>query len=304
AAYLARAGEDVSLIARGERAKHLAANGVTITGLEDFTVPVEIITDPASLNSADVLILAVKTYDSADAIASVRHMEVGSVFSIQNGVMKNQQLVAAFGAAHVLGCISMIGGSIEPNGAASFVMNNPTIIGEIPGGHTDRVAEISRRFSDAGLASGTSANIMSEEWSKFVSWLGLSALSVMTRAETYKFLSDPDSARIAVRIMRETAQLPHELGIPLNDGPPFSMDQIITGSEDDAVASLQARGQAQSKTAPSFRQSMLQDVDKGKRIEVEETFGDTIRQAKAHGIAMPTVETCYHILAGISRLSE
>ncbi|MBT7757775.1 MAG: NAD-binding protein, partial [Rhodospirillaceae bacterium] len=45
AAYLARAGEDVSLIARGERAKHLAANGVTITGLEDFTVPVEIITD-------------------------------------------------------------------------------------------------------------------------------------------------------------------------------------------------------------------------------------------------------------------
>ena len=48
AAYLARAGEDVALIARGERAKQLATEGVTITGFEDFALPVDIITDPAS----------------------------------------------------------------------------------------------------------------------------------------------------------------------------------------------------------------------------------------------------------------
>jgi len=48
AAYLARGGEDVALIARGERAKQLATEGVTITGFEDFAQPVDIITDPAS----------------------------------------------------------------------------------------------------------------------------------------------------------------------------------------------------------------------------------------------------------------
>ena len=48
AAYLARAGEDVALIAREERAKQLATEGVTITGFEDFAQPVDIITDPAS----------------------------------------------------------------------------------------------------------------------------------------------------------------------------------------------------------------------------------------------------------------
>ncbi len=88
--YLAREGEDVALIARGDCARHLAENGVTISGLEDFTVPVEIITDPSSLSKADVLILAVKTYDTAAAIGSVRHMDVGAALSVQNGIKKNQ----------------------------------------------------------------------------------------------------------------------------------------------------------------------------------------------------------------------
>ena len=87
AAYLARAGKDVALIARGDRAEHLAKKGVTITGLEEFTIEVEIIDQPATLSAADVLVLATKTYDTAAAIDAVRHMTIGSVFSIQNGVL-------------------------------------------------------------------------------------------------------------------------------------------------------------------------------------------------------------------------
>jgi ketopantoate reductase len=73
-------------------------------------------------------------------------------------------------------------------------------------------------------------------------------------------------------------------------------------SEDDVVALLNKRGQAQSKTAPAFRQSMLQDVDKGKQFEVEETFGYTVREAKNFGLSVPTVETCYRVLVGLNRM--
>ena len=67
-AHLARAGEDVTLIARGQRAAYLQEHGATITGLVDFTVPVRVVTDPSQVHNADVLIVTVKTYDMASAL--------------------------------------------------------------------------------------------------------------------------------------------------------------------------------------------------------------------------------------------
>ncbi|MBL6951319.1 MAG: ketopantoate reductase family protein [Alphaproteobacteria bacterium] len=302
AAYLARAGEDVALIARGARAKQLANEGVTITGLEDFTVKMEIVDQPANLDAADVLIMATKTYDTATAIDAVRHVKVGSVFSIQNGVMKNAQLAEAFGEEAVLGAVGMLGGAVQADGVANYMMANPIIVGEISGEVSPRVEDIIKTLQAAKLPAAVSDNIQTEEWSKFVGWLGLSALAVLTRAETWKFLADGDTARIAARIMRETAQLPQHLGIPLKAGPPFDLDIVTSKGEDEVVALLQRRGEAQSKTAPNFRQSMLQDVDKGKQFEVEETFGFTVREAEKLGLSVPTVETCYRVLAGLNRM--
>src|SRR3989442_14104759 len=81
-AHVARAGEDVTLIARGQRAAYLQEHGATITGLVDFTVPVRVVTDPQQVQEADVLIVTVKTYDMDAALASVKHLHVASVLSI------------------------------------------------------------------------------------------------------------------------------------------------------------------------------------------------------------------------------
>jgi 2-dehydropantoate 2-reductase len=66
-AHLARAGEDVTLIARGHRATFLQEHGSIITGLVDFTVPITVVTDPQQVQVADVLIVTVKTYDMEPA---------------------------------------------------------------------------------------------------------------------------------------------------------------------------------------------------------------------------------------------
>src|SRR5262245_36527838 len=90
AGHLARAGEDVVLVARGDRARYVQQHGITVTGVGDFTTTCPVITDPQALRAADVLLVAVKTYDMAAALASVRHLEVATVLSIQNGVLKTR----------------------------------------------------------------------------------------------------------------------------------------------------------------------------------------------------------------------
>ena len=77
---------------------------------------------------------------------------------------------------------------------------------------------------------------------------------------------------------------------------------LTENSEDEVVEMLVGRGKAQRETAPHFRQSMLQDIDKGKQIEVEVTFGFAVSEGRRLGIAIPTVETCYRILSGTNNL--
>jgi len=90
--HLARAGEDVVFIARGERAKFIREHGIIVTGLAHFTVPVNVAARPNEVEKADVLLVAVKTYNMEEALKGVSHLEVGSVLSVQNGVLKNEQL--------------------------------------------------------------------------------------------------------------------------------------------------------------------------------------------------------------------
>jgi len=131
-AHLARAGEDVTLIARGQRATHLQEHGATITGLVDFTVPVRVVTDPSQVHAAEVLLVTVKTYDMDAALASVKHLDVGSVLSIQNGVLKNEQLAQTYGWAKVLGAMAFVSGEVLPNRHRPFHSESGVLRGGVP----------------------------------------------------------------------------------------------------------------------------------------------------------------------------
>src|SRR5262245_55613751 len=137
-AHLARAGEDVTLLARGQRAAYLQEHGATITGLVDFTVPVRVVTDPQQVQAANVLIVTVKTYDMDAALASVQHLHVASVLSIQNGVLKNEQLAQTFGWEKVLGAMVFTGAEVLSTGTVRFTLNQGVYLGELPEGTSAR----------------------------------------------------------------------------------------------------------------------------------------------------------------------
>ena len=305
AAYLARAGHQVSLVARGERAAALARNGIGIVGEEAFTARCDIVTQPETLRQADVVIVAIKTYDTAQALASLRGLEVKSALSVQNGVLKNRQLGDAFGSQTVLGAISMIGGDVLPAegglpGAVRYSMAGPTVMGEPAGGDSSRVAELVDTFERSGLKARASDDITSVEWSKFVGWSGFSTLAVMTRLPTWRFMLDADTALIAARVMRETAAVAIRHGANLQDSG-FTSKDFLNASEDDAIKAVQAHGEKLRTTAPGFRQSILQDADRDRRLEVNETLDYTLSLAKKLGVAVPTLDLCCRVLRVVSR---
>jgi 2-dehydropantoate 2-reductase len=289
------------LVARGDRAHYVQQHGITITGVADFTIACPVITDPLALRAADVLLVAVKTYDMATALASLRHLQVATVLSIQNGVLKNVQLADVFGAEKTVGAATFLSGEVLPDGPVQFNANQILYVGELPAGTSERVQQLVEAFTRAGLQGEATAHMQSIEWSKFVAWLGSMVVSVLTRLETYKFLSDPDMALICTRLMRETAGLATRWGIALTDMPAFLVHTITSGTEAEGVEHLQARGALVHTRAPRQRMSSLHDLESGRRLEVEETLGYVVANAATAGIAVPTVETCYRLIRGLNR---
>jgi 2-dehydropantoate 2-reductase len=305
AAYLARAGHQVSLIARGERAAALASHGIFIEGKDPFSVRCRIVTQPETIRQADVVIVAIKTYDTAQALAPLRGLRVNSAFSVQNGVLKNQQLSEAFGPRAILGAVGMLGGQVLPAknsfpGAVRYNVAGPTIIGEPAGGTSSRAEELVGAIVQSGLEARVSDDITSVEWSKFVGWSGFSTLAVMTRLPTWRFLTDADTALIAARVMRETAAVAIGHGVTLQDSG-FTSRAFINAREDEAVKAVQAHGERMKANAPDFRQSILQDADRNRRLEVNETLDYTLTLATDLGVATPTLELCCRIVRVVSR---
>ena len=299
-AHLARAGEDVTLLARGQRAAYLQEHGATMTGLVDFTVPARVVTDPQQIQEADVLMVTVKTYDMDAALASVKHLDVGSVLSSQNGVLKNEQLAQTFGWEKVLGATASMGGEVLPTGVVRFTANQGFYLGELPAGSSARVQTLGETLERVGIVAQVTPSIQTFEWSKYVYWLCCMAPAVLTRLETYKILQDAQTASIIAALLHELVPIATIRGIALEDMANFPLKTLSQLPFDETVTHVRQLGDHWASRLPTHKGSALQDVERGRRMEVEETFGYAVRQGAALGLPMPTRDTCYHLIAGIN----
>jgi len=301
-AHLARAGEEVTLIARGERAKFLREHGITVTGLANFTVPVNIETHPNKVQETDVLLVAVKTYDMEEALESVSHLKVGSVLSVQNGVLKNEQLARYFGWEKTLGAATMLGGQVMQAGEVRLTFNGVLYLGELPEGTSERVQALANALAHAGIQVEFSPQIQTIEWSKYVFFMSVMPLAVLTRLEVHKIYKDPELAYVMVMLARETAQLSAKHGIPLVDLGNIRAKTLSGAPIEEAVAGLRQFGEMlEAQGATAIKVSTLQDLERDRRIEVEETLGYAVQKGAELDVRLPTVETCYRLLTGVNR---
>lgn len=301
-AHLTRAGHSVAMLARGRRAEQIRAEGLRITGLTQFAIPVETLSDMGQLHSARTLIVAMKTPGTAEALANLRHVTVEVALSIQNGPIKNELLAAVFGEQRVLGALADTSGELLPTGEVVFTRNVSIMLGELTGAASPRAQRIAADIDAAGVRATAAAELRSLEWSKFAAWVGLMALAVTTRAVTWRYLSDPGSALVLVRLIREMGQLMRAMNIAIARESVLPVFTICNGTEDDAVAAAMRMGHEFELKAPRHRMSSLQDLEAGRALEIQETLGYALQKAAQNQLALPLLDNFYQVISAVDRL--
>jgi 2-dehydropantoate 2-reductase len=301
-AHLARSGQSVVMLVRERRAHQIEQDGLRIKGLVEFSQAVPALTDPSTLSGASVLIIATKTYATDAVLATLRGLDIDVAFSIQNGLMKDDQLSDAFGKERVLGSLANLSGEMLDSGQVLFTRNANLFVGELDGRDSARARRIAATIDAAGVRASADPDILGLEWSKFAAWVPMMVLSVTTRALTWKYLIDPATALVVVRLVREVGMLAAASGVRLSDRTTLPVAAICRESELDAIALLTTFGLDMQANAPEHRMSTLQDLEAGRPLEVEETLGYAMRTAARLKVSLPLLSSFYELMAGIDRI--
>src|SRR5262245_33864603 len=147
-AHLARAGHEVAMIARGERARTLQRQGLVLTGLSDIKARTAVYEDARKLRETETLIIATKAIDTAQSIDALKHLKVDNALSVQNGVLKNELLARVFGFSRVLGAMADFSGELLANGEVKFTRNVALHVGEEKGGLSPRAENLAKLIDE------------------------------------------------------------------------------------------------------------------------------------------------------------
>ena len=281
-ALLARAGNDVSLIARGEHLKAIQASGLRLKQDDaEFTVNVPATGNPAEIGPVDLVLYTVKTYHNAHAIPAIRPL-VGpstAVLPLQNGVECHLQLAAELGPGHAMPGAYWTASSIESPGVLVCVGPMPRLsFGEEAGGTSKRAKAIRDTMQAAGIEVELSPEPMQVIWSKFIVLCSVAGITSAARTRIRAFLQYPEGLELFTAAMREADEVGRAKGINLPEGLVESSVDFIRGF-------------------PDFQNSMHADFENGRPTELDALNGAVVRMGRETGIPTPINEFIYAVLA-------
>lgn len=287
-ARLARAGEDVVFIARGEHAAAIRAHGLHVdTPAGEIVIePAQVHDDPARVGAVDVVIVGVKTWQLPDAERALRPMLGAGTFVVPllNGVEAASQLADAIGPERVLGglcgTISWVDapGRIRNIGGSNFVK-----FGELDGRASERVMALRRAFERAGVTVETPVDIVAAVWEKFAFVVPFGGVGAVTRAPVGVTRATPGTRRMLEQGTREIIAVGRARGVNLSDGlvarAMASIDSLVPG----ATASLQ------------------RDVVAGRPSELDAWNGAVVRLGRDARVPTPLHDFIYESLLPLER---
>ncbi|HIM60230.1 MAG TPA: 2-dehydropantoate 2-reductase [Dehalococcoidia bacterium] len=278
---LARAGNQVTMVARGPHLAAIRATGLQVNTvlLGDFHLDVDATDDMSSVGPVDLVIFAVKSYGTNAAIRDMGPL-VGDdtmIISTQNGIDSERLLGEALGTEHVLGCAATVSAKIDAPGVVTQGGGpGSLVIGEMgsadlnaQGAVTERVNDLVERCKAAGLAAETHEDIVMAIWEKFIFICALSGMTALTRKPIGEIFSQPSTAEMYLQVLAEVAEVGSAEGVAL----PGDIAQ-------NTLAATQAR-------EPFIIGSMGHDLIAGNPIEIGLLNGRVVELGKKHGIPTP-----------------
>ena len=273
---LAAAGADVRFLARGAHLDALRTTGLRIESPKgNVHLPrVSATDDPAAIGPADIVFFTVKLYDSESAIRSLKPM-LGpdtAVIPFQNGVDSVGMLTRAIGPRHTAGGTAYVAAVIAEPGLIRHTSMDSLFFGEIDRRPSTRLERLLDGCRDAGFSSTLSRNINVDIWTKFVRLSVFSGITTVTRCPIGPIVSDPSVLAMLYEALKEAYAVARAHGIEV----PASV------IDDSAVR------KGYEATPPEAKSSMLQDLERGRPLELPWLSGAVVRLGEEVGVPTPT----------------
>lgn len=300
-ACLARAGFEVTLVARGPHLAAMQERGLRVLEADDtsFTIHVACTDQLDAIASAETIFVTLKAHSLsglAPALASVAGKQSTFVFA-QNGVPwwfflgsddtplesvdPGGVIASSFPAERVLGCVVYPATTLVEPGVVRHVEGSRFSLGELDGTRTDRVRALSSALVQAGLKAPVQTRLRQEIWLKLIGNATLNPVSALTRATLSDFLSDEGCRDLIRRLMLEVEAVGKAYGLH----PDIGVDRRLEGA---------AR-------VGNHRTSMLQDVEAGRPLEVEALVGSVIEMGRRRDVPTPALEVVYQLTRQLDR---
>ncbi|MCH8844671.1 MAG: 2-dehydropantoate 2-reductase [SAR324 cluster bacterium] len=295
-AKLARAGEDVALIARGSHLAAIRERGLRLEAGENaFTVHPPVSDDPAEIGVVDVVIIALKAHSLPPFVERLKPL-LGvetTVVTAMNGLPwwyfyrhggewegttlssldPGGVIANTIGVERVMGCIVFPSAEIPAPGVIRHVEGNRFSLGEPDGAKSERAVRISQALIGAGFRAPIRTRIRHDIWVKLIGNMVFNPLSALTGATLREIAEHPPSRELAREMMIEAIGVAEKLGIELD----ITVDQRIEGA----------------RKVGGHKTSMLQDLEAGKPLELECMVGAVLELGRLVRVPMPRTEAVY-----------
>jgi 2-dehydropantoate 2-reductase len=283
-ARLAAAGNDVAFVARGAHLAAIKQNGLRVTSARgDLHLPEVVATDdPSTLAPADVVMIAVKLWDTETAAETVKSLvrPGTAVVSFQNGVSKDAALARILGREAVIGGVGQIGVVIASPGVIAHTGTMAKLtFGELDNARSARVESLLATCTTAGIDAEIADDINLATWQKFAFLVGMSACTASMRSTLGPIRANPQTRDFLRDVIGEVVAVGRALGIPLAEN--FA---------EQRMAMIEA-------LPPQMTASMQGDLARGNRLEVPWLSGAVVEMGKQVGVSTPLNRAVFDILA-------
>ncbi len=280
-AHLAKAGNDVTLIARSAHLEAIRRNGLRLkTHDGEFTVDTAATDDPGEVGPVDLVLFTVKTYHNAQAIPMIKPL-IGhgpAILTLQNGVESYEELGNAFGIGHVMPGASYLAATVREPGLILQESNDLRIaFGEINGTPSPRAVRTHEVMLRAGIKAELSRDVIKSLWTKFLLLAPVSGITSSNRTRIHALLQVPESKATFLAAMKEVEAVGRARRVELDEDVVETMFNFIQGFDD-------------------FQNSMHTDVELGRPLELEALSGAVVRIGRKEGVPTPVNEQFYSAL--------
>jgi 2-dehydropantoate 2-reductase len=283
---LARAGEDVTFIARGKQLAALNDSGLTIQSalIGDSTFAVDATDQPDQVGCVDAVLFCVKTYDLESAAGAIAPLLGPGTFvlTMQNGVESADRLGEILGSGRALCGVSWVTANVASPGVITHARGKRLIFGEPAGGLSVRVERLKNVFERAGVEAEAHPSIRIPLWQKFMIASLAAGLSALTRLPFGSIVNTEETATFALGLLQEAEAVARAMNVDLPEGAAVATFDVLV---------------ALAAESPWAYPSLYHDLVAGRRLEVDALNGAIHHLGTKHGIATPLNFAVYAALA-------